>query len=599
MIKWKYTKIGVSLLLIIALLSTCLLVQGAGSVMGEDVNWRDKISEDLLQVMETAEEDEKIPVYVWTTDIDYDQVEREVEEETGLSRAALQEEYQPISDKIRQLDDEQEMDAMLVQNSKDTKAQRFKEQERMDRYITNRRDIAQNKYAEKNNNMVKKLAFPQEDILYASKYSPMIIVRLKKGQIEAICKNRGVERVRLYVEQEGSDSSSGSVVQSVEADYTKNTMGYDGSGVKIGMVEEYLPSKNYHITSGKVTHVAGGRESSSHHALNVACTILNTAPGAHIYATGIKDSSITQIIEKIEVLLAYDVSIINISWGLQRKSGTTSWYAALEEWLDHICSVHEVTVVVAAGNAGYTHSNIDVIGLAYNVITVGAINDNDTGNVSSDDFLDPGSSYNNGGTAGCAKPDVMAPGNVYGDSGTSYAAPVVTGVIAQMQECRPALKSNTRIVKAVLTAGCDRKVPGESMGGLTAIQGAGVINARKSMTVLTAGRYAAFHFEPNVREITKNINITSADEVIRIAYAWTRTNYPKNSHNVIGTVVAPYIDVNMYVYKPNGSEQGRSAIPTSSAELLHFIPNTYGTYRVKLTRSTNLSYKVWGALAWY
>ena len=82
-------------------------------------------------------------------------------------------------------------------------------------------------------------------------------------------------------------------------------------------------------------------------------------------------------------------------------------------------------------------------------------------------------------------------------------------------------------------------------------------------------------------------------------YSWTRTNGATGTHSNGGYYTDPYIDVSMYVYKPNGSEQGRSVIPTSSVELLYFIPASYGNYNVKLTRSTSTDKKVWGALAWY
>ena len=90
--------------------------------------------------------------------------------------------------------------------------------------------------------------------------------------------------------------------------------------------------------------------------------------------------------------------------------------------------------------------NIPEPGLAHNVITVGAINDNDTGSNLADDSFYYLTCSGNGGDDGCAKPDLVAPGTLdrYFDSkdnewkihvGTSYSTTViVAGLAAQMME---------------------------------------------------------------------------------------------------------------------------------------------------------------------
>jgi len=51
----------------------------------EQISWEEKISDELWGVIEKAEDNEKIPVYIWYTDIDNKEVEQKVEKKTGLT----------------------------------------------------------------------------------------------------------------------------------------------------------------------------------------------------------------------------------------------------------------------------------------------------------------------------------------------------------------------------------------------------------------------------------------------------------------------------------------------------------------------------------
>lgn len=64
-------------------------------------NYITKISKDLKMVLDRSEEDDMIPVYIWTKDIDYTIVERKTAQTTGLSENSLMEKsnklYEPLT----------------------------------------------------------------------------------------------------------------------------------------------------------------------------------------------------------------------------------------------------------------------------------------------------------------------------------------------------------------------------------------------------------------------------------------------------------------------------------------------------------------------
>jgi len=141
-----------------------------------------------------------------------------------------------------------------------------------------------------------------------------------------------------------------------------------------------------------------------------------------------------------------------------------------------------IVVVVAAGNEGPNKGTVASPGISDKVITVGALDDRDTGSTS--DVRDPCfdddvAEFSSRGlrTAGVAKPDILAPGvnivslrspNSYLDklqksarvdedycmlSGTSMATPICAGVVALMLHLNPNLRPDD--VKEKLMAGPD------------------------------------------------------------------------------------------------------------------------------------------------
>jgi len=137
----------------------------------------------------------------------------------------------------------------------------------------------------------------------------------------------------------------------------------------------------------------------------------------------------------------YNISVMVCSWGIVLGGPNDhNGNSAISRAADRAVEAG-ISVVVAAGNSALS-ATVTAPGDAFNVVTVGSVND--------DHFL---STFSSEGptTDGRTKPDVCAPGEsvtaswsrsdtgYYTGDGTSASAPVVGGLIAVMMEANPSL----------------------------------------------------------------------------------------------------------------------------------------------------------------
>jgi serine protease AprX len=259
---------------------------------------------------------------------------------------------------------------------------------------------------------------------------------------------------------------------------------------------------------GHGTHVGGILVGSGHDSDGARSGI---APGAHLVVLKVLDSNghgfISDVIAAIEYAIAnkdaHNIRIINLS------VATFAFESAYDDPLARAArrAVDAgIVVVAAAGNLGTNergeiqHGGITSPGMAPWVLTVGAASHQGT-RVRSDDAVAPFSSRGPTPVDFAAKPDLVAPGvgiEAPADpgstlalqhpellldgsydardkpylslSGTSMAAPVVTGVVAQVLEANPSLTPNA--VKGLLQFTA-QVIEGEPY----LAQGAGLVNA--------------------------------------------------------------------------------------------------------------------------
>ena len=558
---------------------------------------REKLTGGLQQKLEATASNEKIPVYIWTNDLSESDLETETVRRTGLTKQKIApvEAQELPADYFDPELPQQQYRARAETYLEATKAQRAQEQTLTDTYIDTKRQVAREKYTAMHQSDLAILGLDQEDVMFSSQYAPMMIAALTPDQIDRVTRYSQVESVQRCweAESEPQDQSLATSLASVDANYTRDTLGFTGNGVKVGQFEFGTPDPNHsQLKAGNVSRL---KINTLIHATRVARIMLGNvgvAPDAKLVSTYYGGTT-ESFYEQIEALLNSGVKVINMSWGWVRAS---DMYWPAERWLDHVSVQHGVTVVNASGNAA---PSMDIMApaLAYNVITVGGIDDNNTTN-KGDDSLYEKSSAANGGTAGCAKPDFLAPAVsvIDGASGTSYAAPIVTGIIAQMLEFRPSLATNPALIKAILTASCDRKVTSETLAaGLTAVEGAGVVNAKKAISLISQNRYTAYVQTSDT--MNRSLNVTSSDVVIRVALAWDRFNRV-GTHTSGSVTTGPYVNYSLYVLKPGGAQAGKSTIPTSSVELVHLSRPAAGTYTIRVTKPAGTAQGN-VALAWW
>jgi len=154
--------------------------------------------------MAKAASDEKIPVYIWTLDIDQTAVDTEVESRTGLTRDNLAVIDEEMSEElaIRLAALENTVDSNVFSDFQEyfrcTEASRKLEQERTDTFIDTRREICRGRYIAQNTKFTSDNRISEENIIFSSRYSPMIIAEMTVEEIEKTTKNNKTVSLSVY-----------------------------------------------------------------------------------------------------------------------------------------------------------------------------------------------------------------------------------------------------------------------------------------------------------------------------------------------------------------------------------------------------------------
>lgn len=596
------TKKLVSALLVITILFCSNI--GFGLINGlalDSSEYLSKVSPELKKYVSG----EKLTAYVWLKDeIDMTKIKSQAERNLGFTQENLEQTEKKNCEFVGEVYTSAGFTKEYNSFLSKTKELRQELLNKQNQLIKSQRDLAKVFYSQYNKEKLQTLGIDEKNVVYFSQYSPVIIITTNKLEIEKLSKSEIVEYIG-YKDPSEPVVELNSAMTAVDAAYVRNTLGYDGYGVKIGIYDTGRVDVNHSELKNTNITVLDSNNDISSHATNVsriAAGSNGVAPNVHLYTNSSKVSAE----QGLEALIDCGVSVINMSLSFVRTEGV--YYTDFEKWIDHIAYQHNVTIVKSAGNSG-VKTVVSNPGLAHNVITVGGTNTQYTSTKSDDTLYSVsatnGSASGNGITAGCAKPDFLAPAYMSGMGyGTSYAAPMVTGIIAQMIECRPTIASNPALIKAVLSSSTTRKMaPGfandkiESWEDtITAEQGAGEVSARKAIYILSLGNYSTGTISSGT--ISKTIQVTTSDLYIRSSVAWLRHN-TSSQHTNISATAGIAANLKLQIYKPNGSSCGVSDIQNSSVELVHFnVNSTYGTYTVKISRVDSNTNSVRYAFAW-
>ncbi len=569
-----------------------------------------KITEDLQEVLDESNDDDMIPVNIWINDIDYDTVERKTVQAIGFSKDTLMAKsnkmYEPLTASLAPdvMEEAVAQKSAVTMSSKDYetaakvtqadtlsliqdfylehKTELAELSDSVDMYVDTRRSYAREAYNEQNSDFVESY-LKGAKIIFQSKYAPMIICELSKTAILNLDTLNNVESLSLYEELEMIDEGNIDVgVKSIRGDYTRDSTGLDGYGVKVGQIEDHCPETGIaELANTKITR--NDENTTSDHASLVAAIIAGKtgmAPRAELYSTTKNDPY-----GDAEELIKSGVSVINMS-AYQPESNT--FYGNYAKWVDHIVYQHGVSWVKSAGNNG-PDSYVTSPGNAYNVITVGGIDDK--GTIATDDDIFCVDSCWKTGSQMPGKPDVVAPAegfSVTGGStrgGTSFAAAYVTGMIAQMMSFCPTLKLRPDAIKAAVVASCDRKTSGEDLSKITDKEGSGVVNAINAANSISNVLTQKTYYDTSDQTITFDFYpLTTGTKTIAIA--WLKDTKGTGTKH-LSIEDNPLVNFDLYVYDSNGQVVASSTSKYNSVEMVRFYASTTNKYTVKIQKVTS------------
>lgn len=586
------------------------------------------ISKELQETMAETEPDSTIPVYIWYNDIDHQQVERAVESALGFSKDEIIEKAaEMITDAERKNIEERKADSLSTIDEvneflKLTKTIREAETQLTNQFIAAKRNMEKTAYKEAASEFCKNVGLSNQEIRFQSRYAPMLIADLTVSRINDIYNHKIQMIMDICKKMEPVDCNSLTDWETIKnitrIDKIYSDVQLSGEGINVGIVETsnvYLsstlpeyPSSRFHIV-GIPYYQSTNDGNHANNTAKILCSNYGIAYEATCYSVSVEKGAYANydyhysFFGAIELLLDYNVTVINCSFGYLTNEESYGYY---DKWVDHLSHTHHVSFVASAGNNDGNHatpySYLLSPAKAYNVITVGGYKTLLT-ETTNDDIMYADSCYNSNG--GCAKPDVLAPNDMFG-GGTSSSAPYISGIIALMIEARPSLAIYPELIKAILIASCHRKVlpannnlPETMYQGLTEVQGAGVADPFTAICIICNGNYGMCNMSSNTA--------TSSTRIIQPAYdsnglnftiAWPRINTIIGDH-VTGTVTLGDVeDLNLKI--KNGNSVAKYALSNNqSTQMVYITPSsTNVNYTIEVDWVSNGSESVRYSYAW-
>ena len=568
------------------------------------------IDTQLQSLLKDASADQRIPVDIWLYETSsVEEREEKIYSKIGLDKAQI------VSDARGTMSSEKVDEYIMTERS-------MYATEREQQYESIRKDYANIQGLQDTRSA--------DTRLFYSQYAPMISAELTSAEIKTLARDGRVESIcynpKVTLEDEGNVS-----IPSIGANYVRDTLGYTGSGVKIGMFETGVPDSSESCFDGVEIIYADIENINSKykpHATMVAAIMVGQeatfhgvtygegiVPDAQLYATCFSPETDDDWRVQIEWLLSQGVHVINMSTYL--PNAEQGRYGPNERWVDHIAYSHNVHFVKSSGN---NEASVTSPGMAYNILTVGGIDDNNSMRENDDTIYD-GSCYlefssetQYGNTIiPTNKPDLVAPGvnitTIAGTfTGTSCSAPHVTAVVAQLCQRFPSLRVMQAGVKAMLTASISHSVLAYDTSQGDSIMydqyGAGVVNAKAVFETANAYRMMSNNFSFNGTSDEESIYYTfTATENQRVRVALTWQKYAELPETVPHVVCDPsdidLANLALRIIGPNGQEVVTSDTDNCNTEIVDFVTNQSGTYKMIIVNNTPSKPVGYFGLSWW
>lgn len=460
----------------------------------------------------------------------------------------------------------------------------------------------------------------EERTRYMSRYSPTMILRVTPEEYERIAADPEVQNVTRVKDGRTKPMGNDILSQQIKTNITSDEMGIRGRGVTIGAIsagnityESNSPQLAPLINKSLITLLVNPDKppSKSYHSTVILSQLIGVSVTIDeiTYGGVVQDAilyiaptiTVFDVYAAIETLLDFGVNVINYSAG---EIIPTPDYDDFDRQIDILISTQGFTFVTVSGNSTIVTSP----GKAYNAITVGNVQTKSGGNTA----LPPPYEmfcYRNlcSGYLQDAyltnKPDLVAPGvfipyvvsrnEVLFDNvaGTSFAAPYVTGVVAQIMQISPLTKVNPLLAKAFLLLGANNAlVTGVNNPTLTEDShiriksGAGFLDARASVLAAQGGYLtSAVSMDEEEQEVA-----LQSGETLRCVLV-----FDKYEGNVLTSQIS--YNVFLYLYR-NGQILEESNSTRLNTHIIEHTAETSGDYRI-VVRGNSANY-VRFAAAW-
>lgn len=524
------------------------------------------ISSRLLDAMSTMayEKSGKIPVQIQLKDrVDYEEVEHY---SMSTARITTQELEYIASEEYASLADYNLSEMMELEN-------------RYEIYREARIDCICEQIADINKPFLDKYKIEAESVSLS--LPDINLAYLTQDEINEISKDKDVEYIDIVEIYDTSPAGySVSSVDSCVRSYTSRLYGWDGTGVKVGVVEHGWADQTK--VGANLTNVGGPTSGTDAHATFVSGEIDTLVPGADIYVLKSVQNNTIADLDAVEQLMTINkVHVINMSLQFDYNGA----YNDASRRLDRLVRQNKITVVTIAGNYNGTNNyNVSGYGVANNVITVGSVDHQGNTTATSSTYLLSSFSNYNEESLVVNKPDICAPGDNldiydYHMSGTSMAAPIVTGIIAQMIDRNVGMAETPQTLKAAVMASCYYNAGTYFNNNFSNQEGSGVVDGDFTYRVARNGRRWHFNFTPGgASEQVYQIYADYNNKDFRISIAWESEII--NNQNEL-------TDYDLYIYKGDSFVASRTGVRNNEVLVIPaatVAQYTAGYYTLKVVR---------------
>lgn len=637
----------VSIVLVCCILS-CLVTSNVNAINISGSNettasiWKTKIDKKILDKFDTLDKNEKMPVWVWFTDVSQATIDKKVEEKNGLTLDSLSmKQNYPTKKFVDLLSNTSNKEKIRVQKDKiktviesyldKNKEERANNYKRTKLFLKTKRSIVKETYSTNNKIILEQLGISSESILYKSKLTPLSILNLNKKQIFDVAKNEAVESIDYSELSESNicppDNNLSGIVsnsrQVMNVDAVQNIYGLTGNGVNVLVLDHgwVRPSQELYnqLNTDKIKNVYKNTiydttneqvlptvEVVGHPNLTVG-ELQQFTPDVNIYCVStpfqyegydkIKNDVIPTLKELEWAIInhKYDAHIVDASCCLQAKAE----YTNISKWFDALISTCNITVIASSGNSIEQHDHVITPANAYNTIAIGAYNTN--GNATEDYrhnyVYKPTASDNEINY----KPDMLAAAG-----STSEAAPALTGIASMLIEYDPTLAAKPELLKAILMASCHRKVKPSPQttdsqelieDGLTQQQGSGAVDAYKALSILMQNNY--YMGEINSGSVQSESIKIGINNSANVSLVWLRNNsleFPK--YDISQVVDDNQQELKLEVLRDN-SIVGVSDKINTYKQMVYFENGTENLeYKIKVSKTSGTNDNTRYAYAW-